>query len=106
MTQALKGLLSSSGSGSQAWLLWVAVGAVALSAVALVGGIVLHLVGYVLASLLAFTAIAIFRRRSLEMSTAAGVGLARSFKLLAAGTLFVGFVISIAHAWFIASHVS
>ncbi len=91
---------------SPSWLLWVAGVAVGLSVVALGGGLALHLVGYALASLFAFTAIALFRRRSLELSATAGIGVSSFARVFAGTTLLVGFVVSVADAWFVASHLS
>ena len=88
------------------WLVGAAVGCVLLSALALAGGILLHFLGYVLASLLAFSLIALFRRRSSERSLTLGIGVPHWVKLTAAGVLFAGFAVSIAHSWFIASHFS
>jgi len=106
MIETLERKLKLPESDAPTWLLWVAAGAVILSAAALGGGLGLHIAGYALASLFAFTAIAIFRRRSRELSLAAGIGVGRTAKLLAIGILLAGFAISIAHSWFIASHLS
>jgi hypothetical protein len=91
---------------SSAWCLWGAAGAVALGAVALLGGIALHVVGYALASLLAFTLIALFRRRSLERAVKEGIGVPHRINVVAIGVLVAGFVVSVAQAWLIASYLS
>lgn len=95
-----------SAQGSATWLLGVASALVAVSAVALSGGIVLNIIGYLLASVFAFTLIAIFRRRSLERSANAGIGVPHWMNLAAAGVLLIGFILSVAHSWFIASYLS
>jgi hypothetical protein len=94
------------GLRSASWLLAVAAGAVLLSALALSGGIALHFLGYALASLLAFSAIAMFRRRSLERSAKAGIGIPHWLNVTAVAVLVVGFLVSLAHSWFIASYFS
>lgn len=92
--------------GASAWLLAVAAASVCISALALSGGIALHFVGYALASLLSFTLIAMFRRRTVERSTSAGIGVPKRVNLLAIAILVAGFGVSVAHSWFIASHFS
>jgi hypothetical protein len=91
---------------SSTWLLWVAAASVGLSALVLYGGLALHFAGYALASLLAFTLIAMFRRRTVERSASLGIGVPQRINLLAVAILLLGFVVSIAHSWFIASHFS
>lgn len=91
---------------SSTWCLAAATGAVALGAVALGGGIVLHVVGYALASLLAFTLIAMFRRRSLERAIKEGIGVPHRVNLFAACVLLVGFAVSVAQSWLIASYLA
>jgi hypothetical protein len=88
------------------WLVWAAAGTVLLSALLLSGGVFLHFTGYLLASVVTFTLIAFFRKRSLQHSLSAGIGVSRSVNLVAGGILVVGFLVSIAHSWFIASHFS
>ncbi|HMI82074.1 MAG TPA: hypothetical protein VK480_09835 [Solirubrobacterales bacterium] len=77
-----------------------------LSALALSGGIALHLAGYALASLFAFTLIAMFRRRTVERSVTIGVGVPHWINVAAVGVLFIGFAVSVVHSWFIASYYS
>lgn len=77
-----------------------------MSAILLAGGIVLHLLGYALASLCAFTLIAMFRRRSAERSVTAGVGVPHWINLTAVGVLIAGFAVSVVHSWLIASYFS
>lgn len=91
---------------SSTWCLGAAAGAVALGALALSGGIVLHVIGYALASLLAFTLIAMFRRRSLERAVKEGIGVPHRVNLLAIGVLVVGFAVSVAQSWLIASYLA
>lgn len=88
------------------WLLWAAAAAVLLGLLALSGGIVLNLVGYALASLLAFTLVAMFRRRSIERSLTAGIAVPRWMNRFAFCVLALGFAVSVAQAWFIASYFS
>jgi hypothetical protein len=97
---------ASSSRDSSIWCLGAAAGAVALGAVALSGGIVLHVIGYALASLLAFTLIAMFRRRSLERAVKEGIGVPHAVNLFAVGVLLVGFAVSVAQSWLIASYLS
>jgi len=88
------------------WLLWAAAAAVLLGLLALPGGIALNLIGYALASVLAFTLVAMFRRRSIERSLTAGIAVPRWMNRLAFGVIATGFAVSVAQAWFIASHFS
>lgn len=88
------------------WLLAAAGGAVAVGAVALVGGIALNLVGYLASSLLASTLVAFFRRRSVRRSALVGISTPRRLNLLALTLLTVGFALSLVHAWLIASYLS
>lgn len=88
------------------WLLAAAAAAVLFGFLALSGGLFLHFVGYALASLLAFTLVAMFRRQSLEQSVKAGIGIPRWMNLAAWALLFVGFAVAVAHSWFIASYFS
>lgn len=99
-------LVADSGPQNTNRLLAAAAGCILLSALALAGGVAVHILGYVLASLLAFTLIALFRRRSSERSLTAGIGVPHWIKRAAAGILVAGFLLSVAHAWFIASHFS
>jgi hypothetical protein len=92
--------------GDGTWLVGAAVGCVLLGALALAGGILFHFLGYALASLLAFSLIALFRRRSSERSLTQGIGVPRWVRLVAVGALLAGFAISIIHSWFIASYFS
>jgi hypothetical protein len=80
--------------------------AVVLGAATLSGGIALHFVGYALASLLAFSLIALFRRQSLERTVNAGIGVPHWLNLAAIGVLIAGFLVSVAQSWLIASHFS
>jgi hypothetical protein len=98
--------MTARGSLEANWLLWAALGAVLLGLLALSGGIALHFVGYALASLFAFTLIAMFRRRSIERSLSDGIAVPRWMNRLAVGVLAVGFVVSVAQAWLIASYFS
>jgi hypothetical protein len=89
-----------------AWMLSAAVLAVAVGFAALWGGIVAHFLGYLLASLLAFTLVALFRRAAMDRQTSSGVVVPHWMNLVAAGVLLVGFVVAVGQAWFIASHFS
>lgn len=91
---------------SSIWCLRGAAVAVILGALALSGGIVLHFVGYALASLLAFTLIAMFRRRSLERVLREGIAVSHRVNVFAVCVLVVGFVVSVLQSWLIASHLS
>lgn len=100
------GAASERDAGNVTWLLGAAAAAVLLSLLALSGGIALHFLGYVLASLLAFSLVALFRRKSLERTAKAGLGMPRWLNLTAFGVIVVGFGVSIVHSWFIASYFS
>jgi hypothetical protein len=99
-------LVAGSGPQNTNRFLAAATGCILLSALALGGGVAVHIVGYVLGSLLAFSLIALFRRRAFEQSLTAGIGVPHWIKRAAAGILAAGLVLSIIHAWFIASHFS
>jgi hypothetical protein len=97
---------SGRGAGSATWLLGAAAAAVLLSLLALRGGIALHFLGYAFASLLAFSLVALFRRKSLERTAKAGLGMPHWLNLAAFGVIVAGFGVSIVHSWFIASYFS
>ncbi len=88
------------------WTLWAAVGSVALGFAALFGGIAAHVVGYALASLMAFTLVALFRRGAVERQVSAGVVVPHWMNMVAVAVLVVGFVVAVAQAWSIASYLS
>jgi hypothetical protein len=67
-------------------------------------GAEVHLVGYCLASLVAFTCVALFRRRALERLLAVGVGTSTQLTSFALGVLLSGLGCSIWHAYFVARH--
>ena len=50
--------------------------------------------------------LALFRRKSLERTAKAGLGMPRWLNLTAFGVIVVGFGVSIVHSWFIASYFS
>jgi len=77
-----------------------------LAVVTLPGAIGLQIVGYLSASLLLFTAVAWFRRFSLERSARHGVATPSSLNVAAWLMLVAGFVLALVHAWNIASHFS
>jgi hypothetical protein len=106
MEQVMADEAGARSSSSATWMVWVAGAAVVLSALALFGGILAHFLGYALASLLAFTLIALFRRRSVEISANAGVGVPRWINFTAVSVLIVGFLVAIAQSWVIASYFS
>lgn len=106
MEQVMAGEAGARVSSSATWMVWAASGAVVLGALALFGGIIAHFLGYALASLLAFTLIALFRRRSVEVSASAGVGVPHWINVIAVCVLVVGFGVAIAQSWVIASYFS
>lgn len=103
--EELSGSEADSSGDPSIWC-FAAAAAVFLGAVALSGGILVHVIGYAFASLVAFTLIAIFRRRSLERVVKEGVGVPHWVNLVAAGVLVVGLVVSVAQSWLIASYLS
>ena len=91
--------------GAGTWLLILASVAVLASALTLpLGGLTVHFLGYLLASLLAFTCVALFRRRGLERLLAVGVATSTRLNSFALGVLFAGLACSFLNAWFIARH--
>jgi hypothetical protein len=98
--------VSDEGGGSGVWFLLLAAAGLAISAVALVGGVGAQVLGYLSASLLLFTSVAWFRRRSLERQAREGIATARTLNMLAIALLVSGFALSVVHAWHIASHLS
>jgi hypothetical protein len=94
----------SADPGSGIWLLVVAGIAVGLSFVMLFfDGIRVHIAGYVLASLLAFTCVAFFRRRALERLVTAGIATPPEWNVLAWCVLVGGLGCCIVHAGFVAT---
>lgn len=86
-----------------AWLL-TAGAAVLVSAAALLAGdgAASHLVGYVTASLVAFSGVALFRRRARQRFRLTGYVAPRVVDVASVLILLSGFAMTIAHAWFIA----
>lgn len=92
--------------GSGAYLLALGTAAVAASGAFLaLDGIPVHVAGYALASVLAFTCVALFRRRALERLLALGSSTSRVLTSCALVVLVSGLACSVAHAWFLARHV-
>lgn len=87
-------------------LLLAAAVAATIGVVALLGGLLLNLLGYAACSFGVFTLVALFRRRSLERSALLGVSPPRNLNLAALALIAVGFLVSVAQAWQIASHLS
>jgi hypothetical protein len=79
--------------------------AVALGlALAFVAGPLAHVLGYLFASVLAFTLVAIYRRGALERVFDEGVAPSRSHSMAAVAILAAGFVVAALQAWLIARH--
>ena len=93
-------------AGSRIWYLWLAGVAMVLSiaAFALGPGVAVNLVGYVLASLVAFTLVALFRRNSVRRMAQRGIITAQSTQLLGLLILVLGVVVAAFHAYQIARH--
>jgi hypothetical protein len=91
---------------SAAWMVAVAATSVLASIVlfALGAGLAGHFAGYALASLVPFTLIATFRRRSVERLVKAGKAETGGARALAIATLACGLIASIVHAYLIARH--
>ena len=86
-------------------LLWAAVAAVLIGLLTLMlSGLGTHVAGYALSAPVSFTAVALFRRRSLELLFTAGVAPSRRDNSLAVAALILGFLAAVGHAWAIASH--
>jgi hypothetical protein len=92
---------------SPGWLLAVAAVAVLIGAgLAVPGETATAVAGYATSSLVAFTVVALFRRGSRERQLLHGIAQTRSQTLLAASVLVAGFVVSVIHAWTIATEVA
>jgi hypothetical protein len=91
--------------GSPTWLLGFSAAATAVSLILLpFSGLGVHITGYVLASLVAFTLVALFRRASVARFLLVSIGTARSANAAAGGLLGGGLAVSVAHAYAIARH--
>lgn len=91
--------------GSPSWLLWLSLFATLVSLVLLpFSALSLQIAGYLLASLGAFTLVALFRRASVARFLLVSIGTTRSANAAATALLGVGLVVSIAHAYAIARH--
>jgi uncharacterized membrane protein YdjX (TVP38/TMEM64 family) len=92
--------------GSRVWYLWLAAGATVVSGAtfALGLGVAINLVGYVLASLVAFTLVALFRRNSVRRLVQHGVVTAQGTQLVGLLILVLGLVVAALHAYRIARH--
>lgn len=88
------------------WYLLAAGAAAVVAMLTLPGGIVLNLLGYAASSLAVFSLVALFRRVSVRRSAQLGISPPRNLNLAALGLLAIGFALSLAHAWLIASHFS
>lgn len=97
------GEASEPGTG-RALLILASLAVLTSAAMLLVGDVRTHLVGYVLASLVAFTCVALFRRRALDRLLAMGVVTSTKLNSFALGVLFAGLACSVVHAWFVARH--
>jgi len=98
---------AESASASPTWLLGVAALSVALGLAAhMLGSLPAHFVGYALDSLIPFTLVAWYRRRSLERLVVAGLPPSRQANTLALLILFAGFACALLHAWAIARHLT
>jgi hypothetical protein len=92
---------------SPTWLLVVASLAVVCGFGALaLDGVLAHVIGYALASLLPFTIVAMFRRQSVERLMVVGLPPSREANTGAVLILVIGFLCSVLHAWFIARHLT
>lgn len=101
------GLEADTAIGSHAWLLAVAAVSVAAGLAAhLLGSLLGHAVGYALDSLIPFTLVAVFRRRSLERLIVVGLPPSRQTNTFAWLILIVGFACAVLHAWAIARHLT
>jgi hypothetical protein len=92
--------------GSPTWPLLLAGGGLLVAAVTLAGGVGLQVIGYLSASLLLFTAVAWFRRISLERAVNHGLGTSSRLNAVALTMLVGGFALALVHAWKIAIHFS
>lgn len=79
--------------------------ALAVSAVLLIpGGVIGHYAGYVCASVISFTAIAINRRAIVGTTARVDRASSRAGAVISAILLLIGFALAIGQAWFIARH--
>jgi len=93
--------------GSPAWALAVAALSVAVGLAAhWLGTLPAHVVGYALDSLLPFTLVAWYRRRSLERLIVVGLPPSRQANTFAWLILLAGFACAVLHAWSIARHLT
>lgn len=90
-------------------LVGLAVAAVGASALICVSAVLLgsrpvptHALGYVLASVVPFTLVAVARRGANDREFEAGIPLARLAKILAFAVLAAGLLLAVAHAFYIA----
>lgn len=91
--------------GARTWLLVLAMIAMAASGASFAfGSPEGNLVGYILASLVAFTCVALFRRQGVKRAAEAGIAMARGVSITSRVLLLVGVVLSIAHAYLIGRH--
>jgi hypothetical protein len=92
--------------GNRAWYLWLAGAATAtgVATFALGPGVAINVIGYVLASLVAFTLVALFRRNSVRRMAQHGVVTPQSTQLLGLLILVTGLVVAAFHAYRIARH--
>jgi len=92
--------------GLPTWSLMLAALGLLISAVTLAGGVGLQILGYLCGSLLVFTAVAWFRRGSLERAARHGLSPSPSLNAIALLMLVTGFALALVHAWKIAIHFS
>jgi hypothetical protein len=94
------------GAGSPVWPLIAAAAGLVIGAVTLAAGVALQILGYLCVSLLLFTAVAWFRRSSVEHAARSGVVTSQGRNVAAALLLLAGFALALVHAWNIAIHFS
>ena len=69
-------------------------------------GRTLHAVGYAMASLIAFTFVAMYRRASVRRMEMAGIGVSDRLTMASAGVLVLGLAVAVLHAYAIAVTVA
>jgi len=92
--------------GSPTWMLWIAVASLVVSALllALGPGLVVNLIGYLLASVVCFSLVALFRRASFARLVSIGIGLSRPTGSATVAIIVTGLFLVCIHAYLIARH--
>jgi hypothetical protein len=92
--------------GSATWMVAAAGVSVAVSILLFVSvdNVALQVVGYVLACLVPFTLIALYRRSATRRMFAVGIGQSTTVNAAGGAILVAGLLSTIGHAWFIARH--